>query len=67
METALAGEDIDAVKTAFDALVESQQKLGEAIYAAAPAEGEEAAAEASAEDVVDAEVVDEDETDKDAK
>jgi molecular chaperone DnaK len=67
LKTALAGEDIDAVKTAFDALVESQQKLGEAIYAAAPAEGEEAAAEASAEDVVDAEVVDEDETDKDAK
>jgi hypothetical protein len=32
--------------------------LGEAIYAAQPAEGEEAAADASAEDVVDAEVVD---------
>jgi molecular chaperone DnaK len=67
LKTALAGEDIEAVKTAFDKLVESQQKLGEAIYAAQPAEGEEAAAEASAEDVVDAEVVDEDETDKDAK
>jgi molecular chaperone DnaK len=67
LKTALAGEDIEAVKTAFDKLVESQQKLGEAIYAAAPTEGEEAAAEASAEDVVDAEVVDEDETDKDAK
>mgnify|MGYP006141235915 FL=1 len=67
LKTALAGEDIDAVKTAFDALVVSQQKLGEAIYAAQPAEGEEAAAEASAEDVVDAEVVEEDEADKDAK
>ncbi|MEN9961802.1 MAG: hypothetical protein RIS66_215 [Actinomycetota bacterium] len=68
LKTALAGEDIDAVKTAFDALVVSQQKLGEAIYAAQPAEGEEAAAEASAEDVVDAEVVDEeDEADKDKK
>ncbi len=67
LKTALAGDDIEAVKTAFDALVVSQQKLGEAIYAAQPAEGEEAAAEASAEDVVDAEVVDEDETDKDAK
>ena len=67
LKTALAGEDIEAVKTAFDKLVESQQKLGEAIYAATPAEGEEAAAEGSAEDVVDAEVVDEDETDKDAK
>jgi molecular chaperone DnaK len=61
LKTALAGDDIEAVKTAFDALVVSQQKLGEAIYAAQPAEGEEAAAEASAEDVVDAEVVDEDE------
>jgi molecular chaperone DnaK len=61
LKTALAGDDIEAVKTAFDKLVESQQKLGEAIYAAAPAEGEEAAAEASAEDVVDAEVVDEEE------
>ncbi len=67
LKTALAGEDIEAVKTAFDALVVSQQKLGEAIYAAQPAEGEEAAAEASAEDVVDAEVVEEDETTKDAK
>jgi molecular chaperone DnaK len=67
LKTALAGEDIEAVKTAFDALVVSQQKLGEAIYAAQPAEGEEAATEASAEDVVDAEVVDEEETDKDAK
>lgn len=64
LKTALAGEDIEAVKTAFDALVVSQQKLGEAIYAAQPAEGEEAAAEASAEDVVDAEVVDEEEEKK---
>ncbi len=58
LKTALAGEDNDAVKTAYDTLVESQQKLGEAIYAATPAEGE-AAAEANGEDVVDAEVVDE--------
>ena len=61
LKTALAGEDFDAVKTAYDTLVESQQKLGEAIYAATPAEGE-AAAEANGEDVVDAEVVDEEET-----
>ncbi len=58
LKTALAGEDFEAVKTGFDKLVESQSKLGEAIYAAAPAEGE-AAADASGEDVVDAEVVDE--------
>ncbi len=56
LKTALAGEDIDAVKTAFDKLVQSQQKLGEEIYKQQP-EGE-AAAEASNEDVVDAEVVD---------
>ena len=58
LKTALAGEDFDAIKTAFETLNASQQKLGEAIYAAQPAEGE-AAAEANAEDVVDAEVVDE--------
>ncbi|MEY4494797.1 MAG: hypothetical protein RL570_912 [Actinomycetota bacterium] len=57
LKTALAGEDFEAIKTAFEALNASQQKLGEAIYAAQPAEGE-AAAEANAEDVVDAEVVD---------
>ena len=62
LKTALAGEDIDAVKSALEKLNESQQKLGEAIYAAQPAEGE-AAAEANAEDVVDAEVVD-DETEE---
>ncbi len=65
LKTALAGEDIEAVKSALDKLNESQQKLGEAIYAAQPAEGEEAAADASGEDVVDAEVVDEDEEKKD--
>ena len=58
LKTALAGEEFEPVKTAYDTLVESQQKLGEAIYAATPAEGE-AAAEANGEDVVDAEVVDE--------
>ena len=65
LKSALAGEDFDAIKSAFDKLVTSQQKLGEAIYANAPAEGEgEAAGEgASEEDVVDAEVV-EDEDDK---
>ncbi len=57
LKTALAGEDTDAIKTAFDALNASQQKLGEAIYAAQPAEGSEPE-QASGEDVVDAEVVD---------
>ncbi len=66
LKTALAGDDIDAVKSAVEKLGESQQKLGEAIYAAQPAEGE-AAADASGEDVVDAEVVDEEPADEDKK
>ncbi|MEY2695764.1 MAG: molecular chaperone DnaK [Actinomycetota bacterium] len=65
LKSALASDDIDAVKSAQERLMSSQQKLGEAIYAAQPAEGE-AAPEASTEDVVDAEVV-EDEDDKDKK
>ncbi|WP_285041115.1 molecular chaperone DnaK [Plantibacter sp. LMC-P-059a] len=72
LKSALAGEDEDAVKAAFDKLNESQVKLGEAIYAQAQtsesAAGTEAPAEdtTSDEDVVDAEVV-EDEDDKDKK
>ena len=62
LKTALAGEDFDAIKTAFDALVQSQQKLGEEIYKQQP-EGE-AAPEAPAEDVVDAEVVDDEDSKK---
>ncbi len=71
LKSALAGEDEAAVKTAFEKLSESQQKLGEAIYsqeqAAASASAEGAAegeqqASADDEDIVDAEVV-EDETD----
>ena len=57
LKTALAGDDIDAIKSANEKLATSAQKLGEAIYAntseEAPAESE-----ASNEDVVDAEVVD---------
>ncbi|KQO10116.1 Fe-S protein assembly chaperone HscA [Agreia sp. Leaf244] len=74
LKTALAGEDNDeAVKVAFDKLNESQGKLGEAIYASSQAD---AAAEGDAptdapqdapsdEDVVDAEVVEDDEPSKD--
>ena len=65
LKTALASDDIEAVKTAQEKLVASSQKLGEAIYAAQPQEGE-AQAE-STEDVVDAEVVDEDESSEDKK
>ncbi|MBH0082193.1 MULTISPECIES: molecular chaperone DnaK [unclassified Salinibacterium] len=74
LNTALAGDDEAEVKTAFDKLTESQQKLGEAIYKhqeenpEAAAEGDTATAdESSDEDIVDAEVVDEDEADTDKK
>ena len=70
LKTALAGTDDEAVKTAYDTLNASQTKLGEAIYAASQAEeaAPAAGAESSAkdEDVVDAEIVD-DEDDKDKK
>jgi molecular chaperone DnaK len=61
LKAALAGEDFDAVKSAIEKLTESQTKLGEAIYAAASQEAEAEAQPASDEDVVDAEVVDEEE------
>ncbi len=62
LKQALAGEDEDAVKTAFDKLNASQSKLGEAIYAAAQNEQPAAdATENSDDDVVDAEVVEDDE------
>ncbi|MFD1720552.1 molecular chaperone DnaK [Amnibacterium endophyticum] len=68
LKSALAGDDDAAVKTAFDKLNESQTKLGQAIYAqsqqepGAPEGDQPTASESSAddEDVVDAEVVDED-------
>ncbi|WIE83767.1 molecular chaperone DnaK [Curtobacterium sp. MCPF17_021] len=73
LKSALAGEDDDAVKTAFDKLNESQGKLGQAIYSqqdatAGAAGGEQPAGDQPAddEDIVDAEVVD-DEDDKDKK
>jgi molecular chaperone DnaK len=74
LKTALAGEDNDeAVKVAFDKLNESQGKLGEAIYASSQADAAAAGDAptdapqdaASDEDVVDAEVVEDDEPTKD--
>ena len=67
LTTALQGEDDDAVKTAFDKLNASQTKLGEAIYSAATPEPEAAAEEPAAgtdEDIVDAEIVDDEEPKK---
>ena len=78
LKSALAGEDDDAVKAAFEKLNASQGKIGEAIYASAQAsqaqqEQSDASAEApegdagaasSDEDVVDAEVVDDEDEKK---
>ena len=69
LKTALAGDDEAAVKTAFDTLSESQQKLGQAIYSAqqeqpAPEGDAPAEEQSSDEDIVDAEVVDDEEEPK---
>ncbi|MDQ1060658.1 molecular chaperone DnaK [Arthrobacter globiformis] len=71
LKKALEGTDDAAVKTAFEKLQASQTKLGEAIYAqagspdgatgAAGAEGAPAGGSKSDEDIVDAEIVDEEE------
>jgi molecular chaperone DnaK len=73
LQAALKGDDEAAVKTAFDKLNASQQKLGEAIYSAQnsaeQAEGADESTESPAsddEDIVDAEVV-EDEPSTDPK
>ncbi len=68
LKSALAGEDDDALKKAVEALSVSQTKLGEALYQADPeagaAEGEQTADSSDDEDIVDAEVVDDDTNDK---
>ena len=64
LKQALAGDDDDAVKTAADKLGQSQTKLGEAIYAAAQAEQpttDAGSGESNDDDVVDAEVVEDEE------
>ena len=71
LKTALAGDDDEAVKTAFEKLTQSQQKLGTALYQAEQSAAE-GAAEAPSEsqeddDIVDAEVVDEDDQDESKK
>jgi molecular chaperone DnaK len=66
VKAALAGDDDDAVKSAVEKLSESQGKLGEAIYASAQAATEASAEETKDEDVVDAEVVEDDESNEKA-
>ncbi len=70
LKEALEGEDVEPVKVAQEELTTASQKIGEALYAAdqqAQAAGEAGEADAAAEgdeDVVDAEIVDEDEENK---
>ena len=69
VDEALKGSDVEAIKTAVEKLSTESQEMGKAIYEAQAAEGATAAnagAEGPAADdnVVDAEVVDEDEKDK---
>jgi len=73
LNEALKGEDADAVQAAVTKLGESSQKMGEAIYAAAAAEQAAAGGEGAPagdadsgddDDVVEAEIVDEDEDSK---
>ncbi|PPG82976.1 molecular chaperone DnaK [Rathayibacter sp. AY1D7] len=72
LKTALAGDDDAALKTAFDALNASQTKIGQAIYSqdqaaqSAPADAPADGDKKDDEDIVDAEVIDEDEP-KDTK
>jgi molecular chaperone DnaK len=74
VKSALEGDDADAVKSAYEKLGQSSQKIGEALYSAeqqaaagdAGATGDAPSAENPDEDVVDAEIVD-DEDDKDRK
>ncbi|CAM3283274.1 molecular chaperone DnaK [Stackebrandtia soli] len=69
LKTTLAGTDLDKIKTATDELIKVSQEAGAAMYAQQQAAGGDAGADAGAgeqpgasrdDDVVDAEIVDED-------
>lgn len=74
VRSALEGDDVDRVKSAHEALVAAAQKIGEAVYAQPAASDETAgtsdagagtgSAAPSDDDVVDAEIVDDEDTDK---
>ena len=69
VKTALEGTDIEAIKSATEALMSASQEFGQRLYeAAAQAERESAAAESTPDDdeVVDAEIIDEDDADSQA-
>lgn len=68
LKTALEGEDVEAIKAAMSKLNESGMKIGQEVYAAAQAEqakaeanggNADAAPEGGEDDVIDAEIVDE--------
>lgn len=63
VKKALAGSEVEPIKTALDALNEKAQQIGQAIYAQQAAQGADTAAPAGAsdEEVVDAEVIDDEE------
>ena len=70
LKTALAGSDVDAIKAAQEKVMTTSQKLGTALYQKQQAQGEQASAAGDAsgpnmnkddDDIVDAEIVDEDE------
>jgi len=60
LKAAIAGENIEAIKAAVEKVATASQALGAALYANTQAEGGEATAEGD-DDVVDAEIVDENE------
>ncbi|MEZ5084846.1 MAG: molecular chaperone DnaK [Tessaracoccus sp.] len=69
LKEALKGEDTDAIKSAMDDLNSKAAAMGQAMYAAAQAAQSEASAESqptedNADDVVDAEIVDDEKEDK---
>ena len=63
LRTALEGSDLEAIKDATEALMTASQEFGQRLYEAAAQESREAEAEASApadDEVVDAEIIDDD-------
>jgi molecular chaperone DnaK len=69
LKGALGGSDIEAIKTATEELSKVSQEAGQAMYAAAQAEqgtqpSGSASAQGGADDVVDAEIVDDDKDQK---
>ena len=60
LKAAIAGDNIEAIKAAVEKVASASQALGAALYANTQAEGEQASTEGD-DDVVDAEIVDENE------